>query len=921
MLLRGPASPLAVALLLATLAACGGSNQNSGSGSGSGGGTAGSTSAATTSSTAASSSSSTGAGGSLTVDDVLSSLPGSCAFECGAACSEPKTPFACPTLEPWAKLPHDPACQWDGVTYPAVTPGKCTVSAPTGAAAQVTGPLAGGGLVLPDGHRIQPAGVDYVFAEPDVQGGYPMSVLALAGTHFALVSDGGIQDNALRLIDLDALAAGDAPVASYTPFPEPSSLFWGLAWLPPGSVLASGGGDGMVYAFDVDTTQGTLARAATRDVDVGMGDDGSPYYVGPIAVTPDGQKLIVGPSDHATELRVYSLAAANYGMPLGTVDVGSKAVFDLQHDPFDATGDVFYATDQAGARLLEIDVSALTVTRTVALSKNPSQIVFFDATYAAVTEEDNDSVAVVDRTAGMVATEVPVSASGTPHGASPSSVAFDATNGLLYVTLAGINAVEVFTVTAGSPPTLAPAGLVPTAWWPTGVMVNTDGTLVIISGKGHGTGTDDKQYIWGTGPITQRMNGSIQYVPQALLSDLPALTTTADQGYQLPLLGGQAAVTCPAGADDFPIPKDNASGPSKDIKHVILIVRENKTYDGVLGDRSDLGNGDPSLIMASDTALQGAIWQNARALASAFTNFDNFYTDAEQSIQGHTWTVYGRTTDYMERTWLSIWGRGTRGVATTALEVDMPLEGGVFQWLSGVGVSVANGEIIGGFGLDTGYPGLVYAQGLPDTQKSCYLAGHLRLLCDLQQFTYVVQPDDHTYGGTLGQPAPEVMIAVNDEASGMILDALSHSPFWKDSLLIITEDDPQDGGDHVDLHRSILIMASPWVRRGYVSHGHYDMASVYKLVAQIFGIPYHNDMIANAMAPFDAFTSTPDYTPYTYQPRTVAAPCNGAGAHAKIAEQWDWDDPDEQPGLSQQIMEMMREPREKRGVNVVSVPR
>ena len=150
----------------------------------------------------------------------------------------------------------------------------------------------------------------------------------------------------------------------------------------------------------------------------------------------------------------------------------------------------------------------------------------------------------------------------------------------------------------------------------------------------------------------------------------------------------------------------------------------------------------------------------------------------------------------------------------------------------------------------------------------------------------------------------------------MLLDALSHSPYWNETLLIITEDDPQDGGDHVDQHRSILLMASPWVKHAYVSHGHYDMASVYKLVAHIFGIPYHNEQIREALLPVDAFTSTPDYTPYTYMPRVVDAPCNAKGTkEAKRAEGWDWDDADDQPGLSQQIMEMMKEPPTERGVH------
>jgi WD40 repeat protein len=907
MLRARPSLCFVAAALFASIAGCGNAPALEGSSSG----------------TTGSTSSSGGTGGQPSVEDIVSNLPPSCSLECPAPpnCTEPETPFVCPTLAPWAGLPHDPACgAWDG-TYPAVVKGQCAAVDPTSDAIVPAGPITGG-LVLPDGHRIRPAGIDFVFAETNLEGGFPQSITLLPGTQFALVSDGGIQDNALRLIDLDALASGGAPVAGYTPFYEPKSLFWGMAWLPPGSALASGGGDGVVYAFDVDTTQGTLATAPSRDINVGLGTNNVPYYVGPIATTPDGQKLVIAPSDQAEDIRVFSLGTADYGMQLASIPVGSKAVFDLEHDPFDATGNVFYAVDQAGMRLVQLDVSLGTITGSVPLAKNPTQILFLDATYAAVTETDSDSIAIVDRAAGMVVSDVPVFQPGSPHGWSPSAIAWDPTALRIYATLAGINAVEVLEVTpaAGTtPPTITPAGRIPTAWWPTGVIVNpTDGSLVVITGKGHGTGTDMMQYTWGQGPITQRMHGSLQYVPASTIAALSAQTAIADENHQVAALAGSASVSCPAGVADFPIPADNTSGPSSAIKHVILVVRENKTYDGVFGDRPDLGDGDPALIMASDAELQGMIWQNAMSMAAAFTNFDNFYTDAEQSIQGHTWTVYGRTTDYMERTWLSIWGRGTREVETPTFPVDMPLEGGVFQWLSGNNVAVTDmGEIIGGFALDTHYPGLVYAQDTPDTEKSCYLAGHLRLTCDLASFTYLVQPNDHTYGGSMGEPAPEVMIAVNDEASGMILDALSHSPYWKDSLLIVTEDDPQDGGDHIDLHRSVLMMASPWVQRGHVSHGHYDMASVYKLVAHIFGIPYHNDMIANAMAPFDAFTSTPDYTPYTYQPRTVAAPCNAAGPHAKKAEQWDWDEPDDQPGLSQQIMEMMREPRAKRGVRVV----
>jgi DNA-binding beta-propeller fold protein YncE len=863
-----------------------------------------------------------GSGGSApTVADIMGSLPLSCAFAC-SDCPEPQTAFACPTVAPWASLPHDDACgAWDG-TYPTPVQGKCTSGDATGEAARVAGAFAGG-LVLPDGHRITPAGTEVVFDEAGVEGTFPMSIFGIPGTHLALVADGGIDDNLIRLIDVDALASGGDPVAGFVAFHQPSSIYYGVAWIGPTRALVSGGGDGKVYAFDVDTTAKTITAATDATIDIGLAETPSggplPFYVGPIAATGDGSRLLVGPSEYGTSVRVVSLGAADYGTTVGTVDLGSPApqsLFDMRTDPFDATGNTVYATNLTGPELLEIDAATATVKRRVALGKNPGQIVFVDAKLALVAESDHDAIAVVDRSTMTVESEVSLATDSGLHGLSPSTLAYDATARRLWVTLAGVNAVEAFDV---APTTAIPTsvGSVPTAWWPTGVLSLDDGSLTIINGKGHGTGTDDMQYTWGHGPITELMRGSIQRVDATDLADLTASTATVAANDDLASLAGAAAVTCPNGADDFPIPTDNTHGPSKQIKHVILVVRENKTYDGVLGDLGT-GNGDPTLIMASTPALQHGVWQNARAIAGQFTNFDNFYTDAEQSIQGHTWTVFGRTTDFMERTWLTIWGRGTRSEPRVISPEDTPEEQGVFTWLANAHVDVQDmGEIVGDGALDLSYPGLVFTQNEPDIEKSCYMVGRIRLTCDLSTFTYAVQPDDHTNGAQAGSAAPEVMIAVNDEATGLLLDGISHSPIWKDSLVIVTEDDPQDGGDHVDQHRSVLLMMSPWVKRAYTSHGHYDMASVYKLVSHVLGVPYNNEMMAQAMVPYDAFTSTPDYTPYTYLPRTVAAPCNpDAGAEAALAKRWDFDDLDDQPGLSQQIDRMMKDG--SRGVRVVS---
>jgi hypothetical protein len=169
-------------------------------------------------------------------------------------------------------------------------------------------------------------------------------------------------------------------------------------------------------------------------------------------------------------------------------------------------------------------------------------------------------------------------------------------------------------------------------------------------------------------------------------------------------------------------------------------------------------------------------------------------------------------------------------------------------------------------------------------------------------------PNDHTQGVAPMTPTPETMFAVNDEATGMLVDAISHSALWKSSLVIVIEDDPAQGGESIDYHRTILVMASPWLKRAYVSHQHLDVSSIHKLIAHIFALPYPNVEVENAALPLDMFTSTPDYTPYTYEKRTRMLACGTSGTHAEVrlTASWDFDEPDAQPGLDAQVARWLR---------------
>jgi hypothetical protein len=461
---------------------------------------------------------------------------------------------------------------------------------------------------------------------------------------------------------------------------------------------------------------------------------------------------------------------------------------------------------------------------------------------------------------------------------------------------------------------------VPTQWWPGGVAVRDDGALVVASLRGKGEGPSATQFDLSEGDITDLLRGGVQVVPSPSTSDLTTGDAYVSSAVAVASQPGQPEVTCPTSTYDFPIPRKTTDGPSKLITRVVLIVRENKNFDGIFGDMLGV-NGDATKTFKASSQDQDAIWKNFRAVARAFAMSDNYYTDATQSAQGHMWTTYGRTSDFEERTW-AVSGGGARDARTLPLggvsDNGRPVEGSIFEWLGKHGVDVSIlGEAVGqpSAGVfdhlvaDPSYPGGPFQNiDYNDLRKACYAAGRFRVECNMPAFTYMTLPNDHTHGLSPKNPTPETFCAVNDEATGMILDALSHSPEWPSTLVLITEDDPLDGGEHVDHHRTPLVAVSPWVRRGYVSKTHIDVASLHKLVAHIFGVPYPSVSVANAALPLDLFTSTPDFAPYTMQHRTWPLACGVATTNAeqRLTASWDFDEVDEQPGLAAQVRRWMR---------------
>ena len=586
--------------------------------------------------------------------------PKSCVFACVSACKEwGDGGYTCPSLGPWNGIPHVPAAcpSWDGAAPPA-TPTKCTATSASGDAIKYAGvdPDNASQWILPDGRRISAAGSEWIFTEPSIQPNSPVSVLPVPNTTFLLVVDMGYDAHAVRVIDASKIGSGASPMVSFVRFPVPQALNAPIVFAPSGEVFVATD-DGNVQALTLDRTTGIIALDNQHSIALpeSVNDEGNPanYYVGGLAVSPDGTRLVVtGVFD--TKALVYGLGVANYGTLLGSAPIGSGGTFKCAFDPNDPTGQYVYASMEGGTRSSRLTSRTRRPPPRPAPSRSTrtprgSTSSIRDGSPWGTTSATSSTSSI--RTTGTV-TAVPVDAVVTLPAVEPLTVAFDATNKILYATLAGVNAVAAlerrYDADPGCAHVAGPAAdvvvavgrrrSIPTAPSP------------ISSMRGHSNGAFDTPFPPATGDPMAGVAGGIQLVPFPTASMLATGAQAVATNNAVSALSGEPTVTCPNGENDFPLPPTNDQGPSKQISHVIFIVRENKTFDTILGDFPNV-NGDPTLAAKTTSAAMDRLWENFRALVRTFATDDNNYTDAEISNQGHTWTTYGRETDWDERTW------------------------------------------------------------------------------------------------------------------------------------------------------------------------------------------------------------------------------------------------------------------------------
>jgi hypothetical protein len=335
-----------------------------------------------------------------------------------------------------------------------------------------------------------------------------------------------------------------------------------------------------------------------------------------------------------------------------------------------------------------------------------------------------------------------------------------------------------------------------------------------------------------------------------------------------------------------PIPR--RVGLTSPIKYVFYVIRENRTYDQVFGDLPK-ANGDPSLTLFGDE-----VTPNAHALATAFTTFDNFYVDAEVSYDGHAFSTGAYATDFVEKMWPANYGRregiylseGGYKMRNAYGNIAAPPQGYIWDFAKRANVSVRSYGEFATWEKKTppviatvpGLDGLVHPTfppfdlSIPDNQRVDIWLEEFKQFEEngnLPRLSIIRLGGDHTQGTQPGAVTPRSMVAENDLAIGRLIEAISHSKFWKESAVFMLEDDAQNGPDHVDAHRSLLLAVSPFSRRRSVDSTLYTTSGVLRTMELILGLPPMSQYDAAATPMYNAFQPKPDLAPFTHLPARV----------------------------------------------------
>lgn len=763
--------------------------------------------------------------------------------------------------------------------------------------AAASGALAADGSAA-DAHRL-PTGVRLDPAGPSVAvGNMPIAALASPDGKHLVLTLAGWREQGIEVLD-----RGSNTVVQQLPQP---GAFLGLAWSADGRTLyASGGVTDLVYVYSWNAGS---PRPATLVDSIALGHadgktPGSRYPAG-IAVGAGGRTLYVAENlsdsvavvDLASKSVVQRVRADAY--PYAVVAAPDGSVYVSAWGAFTVNA---YHADGAGR---------LTGERSIVVGRHPSALALNDdASRLFVASASTDRVAVVDtRARRTIRWLLDAPPGGIHEGSTPNALALSSDGSRLFVAEADNNAVAVFALPAqsggraGGDAADSLVGRIPTQWYPTALDVHGD-SLWVVNGKGQGSGPNPT----GPQPNIPLANGDPHgYTLGQLNGSVTVIANTA--GAQLDALSRRVAH-----ANGWDVPRGPARAHYPPFEHVVYIIKENRTYDQVLGDLSQ-ADGDTSY-----TFFPRSVAPNQHAIAERFGIFDRFFVNAEVSNQGHPWSTSAYVTDFVEKTTPDDY-RLLRPEHDDAGGADAPAAGYLWDAALKKGISIRDygeyGEpdeaasrragavrtrsVIASLAPYTSptYPSFNLA--IPDQQRAdAWLAEFhdFERTGQMPALEVMHLPNDHTAGGRVGLRTPKAYMADNDLALGRIIEAISRSRFWKNTVVFVVEDDAQGGPDHVDSHRSVLLVASAWNLRG-VSHRFVNTTDVLATIEEILGL--------DAMSQFDRFgrplrdiwASQPDLSPYAaltpaqslYELNTASGSEARSSAHIDLSSEDEVDD-------------------------------
>jgi YVTN family beta-propeller protein len=710
-------------------------------------------------------------------------------------------------------------------------------------------------ITLPNGWSLRPAGKSLPL------GDLPLNMAISNSKKLMAVTNNGQSKQTLQLIDIISEKVLDNI--------EIKKSWLGLHFSSDEKYMyASGGNDNWILQYAIVNNKLQLKDS------IKLGDKW-PNKISPAGIEIDDVKNLM-----------YVVTKDNNALYI--INLKNKTI--IQQVPLDAEAytcllstdkKLLYISIWGGKKITVFNTTEKKVTDNINVGDHPNELCLTrNSNYLFVANASDNSVSVIDAKQNKVIETLTASLyPDAPQGSATNGLALSTDEKKLFIANADNNCLAVFDVS--KPGSSISKGFIPVGWYPTCVKV-IGKKIFVTNGKGFSSFANPQ----GPNPVRRRVKYQAddedgpQYIGGLMKGTMSIIDMPSEK--QLSIFSQQVYKNTPYTKEKEMLSKGEVGNPipqkigdKSPIKYVFYIVKENRTYDQVLGDVA-AGNGDTSLVLFGEK-----VTPNQHKLVKDFVLLDNFYVDGEVSADGHNWSLGAYANDYLEKNWVTSYGGRGGGYDAEGTRAIANGKGGfIWDYCKRAGVSYRTyGEFADDYKpnlpvLENHYCTFYtsWDQSVRDTTRVNQWKRDFDSLVAvnaLPQLSTLRLINDHTEGMSKDRPTPFAHVADNDLSVGMFIEFLSQSKVWNESVVFIVEDDAQNGPDHVDAHRSPAYVAGPYVKRHFVDHTPYSTSGILRTIELILGVPPMSQYDAAATPLWRCFTVKPNYTAFTALPAQI----------------------------------------------------